>query len=80
MKTLYAESQNTRHNAVFTVHLNYQALLPTSFSSQSRLHELHMEENRLRDLSHFQSLLNLERLYLGMNRIQVCNVCLTSDT
>ena len=33
-----------------------------------------MEENRLRDLSYFQCLRNLERLYLGMNRIQVSKI------
>ncbi|XP_019851716.1 PREDICTED: leucine-rich repeat-containing protein 9-like [Amphimedon queenslandica] len=34
------------------------------------LKEFHLEENRLSDLSHFESVKNLERLYLGMNRIQ----------
>jgi Leucine-rich repeat (LRR) protein len=42
-----------------------------SFIGQRRLQELHMEDNRLRDLSNFQPLLNLQRLYLGMNKIQV---------
>lgn len=32
-----------------------------------------MEENRLRDLSHFKPLPSLERLYLGLNRIQDYN-------
>ena len=51
-----------------------QNLLPSSFTSQCLLRELHMEENRLRDLAYFQSLRNLERLYLGMNRIQVAEL------
>ena len=42
-----------------------------SFMNQWNLQELHMEENRLRELSNFTSLENLQRLYLGMNRIQV---------
>nr|CAB3263538.1 leucine-rich repeat-containing protein 9-like [Phallusia mammillata] len=42
----------------------------TSFVSQWNLQELHLEENRLRDLSNFHHLENLQRLYLGMNRIQ----------
>ena len=42
-----------------------------SFMNQWNLVELHMEENRLRELSHFQYLENLQRLYLGSNRLQV---------
>ncbi|CAK8686447.1 unnamed protein product [Clavelina lepadiformis] len=41
-----------------------------SFVSQWNLQELHLEENRLRDLSNLHHLENLQRLYLGMNRIQ----------
>lgn len=37
------------------------------------LKELHLEENRLRDLSYFHPLPLLERLYLGLNRIQDYN-------
>lgn len=37
------------------------------------LRELHLEENRLRDLSYFSPLPSLERLYLGLNRIQDYN-------
>jgi len=45
-------------------------LQENSVSSLSRLRELHLEENRLRHLSHFSPLPSLERLYLGMNRVQ----------
>ncbi|XP_033624638.1 leucine-rich repeat-containing protein 9-like [Asterias rubens] len=46
-----------------------------SFMNQWNLVELHMEENRLRELSHFQYLENLQRLYLGSNRLQdVCEL------
>ncbi|XP_065844626.1 leucine-rich repeat-containing protein 9-like isoform X3 [Oscarella lobularis] len=45
-------------------------LFSHSFVSQYNLEELHMEENRLKDLSHFECLRALKRLYLGMNRIQ----------
>lgn len=48
-----------------------QSLQQASLTSLGSLRELHIEENRLKDLSHFSPLLNLERLYLGMNRIQV---------
>ncbi|XP_077999840.1 leucine-rich repeat-containing protein 9-like isoform X2 [Glandiceps talaboti] len=41
-----------------------------SFMNQWNLVELHMEENRLRELSNFHHLENLQRLYLGMNRVQ----------
>jgi len=44
----------------------------TSFINQWNLHELHMEENRLRELANINCLENLQRLYLGSNRIQVC--------
>ena len=42
-----------------------------SFANQSRLQELHVEENRLRSLANLQCLQNFHWLYLGMNRIQV---------
>lgn len=43
----------------------------SSFVSQFNLRELHLEENRLKELSHLNSTLpSLERLYLGMNRLQ----------
>ena len=43
----------------------------SSFINQWNLQELHMEENRLRELVNFNCLENLQRLYLGSNRIQV---------
>ena len=42
-----------------------------SFASQWNLQELHMEDNRLKDLGGLMHLENLKRLYLAMNRIQV---------
>lgn len=48
-----------------------KGLTEYSFMNQWNLVELHMEENRMRDLSHFQFLENLQRLYLGSNRLQV---------
>lgn len=43
----------------------------TSFASQRKLQELHIEENRLRSLANLHHLENLLRLYVAMNRIQV---------
>ncbi len=42
-----------------------------SFLGQSNLQELHIEENRLRELTNLGYLENLHRLFLGVNRIQV---------
>lgn len=42
-----------------------------SFANQWNLQELHMEENRIRDLANISCLDHLQRLYLGSNRIQV---------
>lgn len=47
-----------------------KGLNETSFINQWNLQELHMEENRLKELSYFNCLENLQRLYLGSNRIQ----------
>ena len=47
----------------------FQSIQEYSFFGLDRLRELHLEENRLRDLSHFKPLPCLERLYLGLNRI-----------
>eukprot|EP00794_Sanderia_malayensis_P011827 gene11827-13052_t len=41
-----------------------------SFSTQWKITELHVEENRLRELSNLSHLVNLQRLYVGLNRIQ----------
>ncbi len=51
--------------------ITIQVLQARSFVSLSALRELHIEENRLKDLSHMTPLVNLQRLYLGMNKIQV---------
>jgi hypothetical protein len=41
-----------------------------SFVGQvQRLHELHLEENRLRDLSNIEQLKNLQKLFVANNRI-----------
>ena len=45
-----------------------------SLVNQWNLVELHMEENRLKDLSNLMCLENLQRLFLGMNRIQVSTI------
>ena len=50
-----------------------------SFTSQWNLLELHLEENRLKELTHIGCLENLQRLFLGMNRIQVRCVMYTYD-
>ncbi len=42
-----------------------------SFATQWSLQELHIEENRLKDLGGLVHVQNMERLYMGMNRIQV---------
>ena len=58
-----------------------KALTEFSFIAQRHLQELHMEENRLRSLAHFQCLENMQRLFLGMNRIQVgfIHICILAD-
>ena len=48
-----------------------KAIGETSFASQWNLQELHLEENRLKELSYMGCLENLQRLFLGMNRLQV---------
>ena len=42
-----------------------------AFAGNSQLVELHLEENRLRDLSNIAVSDRLQRLFLGFNRIQV---------
>lgn len=57
---------------LFLLNYFFQSLKSSSFSSQLNLRELHLEENRLKELSYLScSLPSLERLYLGMNRLQV---------
>ena len=41
-----------------------------SFINQWNLQELHLEENRIKELSNLGALENLQRLFLGMNRVQ----------
>ncbi|KAM6961269.1 leucine-rich repeat-containing protein 9 [Aplochiton taeniatus] len=47
-----------------------KALGESSFLGQAMLLELHMAENRVRDLNHFHHLTELRRLFLGMNKLQ----------
>ncbi|CAB1335268.1 unnamed protein product [Coregonus sp. 'balchen'] len=48
-----------------------KALGENSFFGQVFLLELHLAENRLRELNHLQPLTELRRLFLGMNKLQV---------
>ena len=48
-----------------------KGLTELSFINQWNLQELHIEENRLRELANLGHLENLQRLYLGSNRLQV---------
>ena len=43
----------------------------SAFAKPSSLLALHLEENRLRELSKLQPLVKLEKLFLGYNKIQV---------
>lgn len=52
-------------------HNRIRAFNDTAFSKPSSLLMLHLEENRLRELSKLQSLVKLEKLFLGYNKIQV---------
>lgn len=57
-----------------------KAVSEFSFASQWNLQELHIEENRLREVGGLNLLENLKRLYLGSNRIHVCMpVCARQD-
>ncbi|KAL0969049.1 hypothetical protein UPYG_G00222010 [Umbra pygmaea] len=47
-----------------------KALRENCFLSQSVLLELHLAENRLRELNHLTPLAQLRRLFLGMNKLQ----------
>lgn len=46
-----------------------KSLNESSLISQWKLNELHMDDNRLKDLSHFGNLQHLQRLFLANNRI-----------
>ncbi|XP_061700025.1 leucine-rich repeat-containing protein 9 isoform X2 [Syngnathoides biaculeatus] len=47
-----------------------RALYENSFISQNVLLELHLTENRIRELNHLYPLIELRKLYLGMNKLQ----------
>lgn len=48
-----------------------KALSETSFIAQSALLELHLAENRIRELNHLEPLTELRKLFLTMNKLQV---------
>ncbi|XP_061650866.1 leucine-rich repeat-containing protein 9 isoform X3 [Phyllopteryx taeniolatus] len=47
-----------------------RALYENSFISQNVLLELHLTENRIRELNHLYPLVELRKLYLAMNKLQ----------
>ncbi|XP_049595742.1 leucine-rich repeat-containing protein 9 isoform X1 [Syngnathus scovelli] len=47
-----------------------RALYENSFVSQGVLLELHLTENRIRELNHLYPLVELRKLFLGMNKLQ----------
>lgn len=49
-----------------------RVLNENSFCSQTSLLELHLSENRLRELTYLQPLPQLRRLFLSMNKLEVC--------
>ena len=48
-----------------------RVITETSFFFQTNLIELHLEENRIRELSYFDRMAKLEKLFLGSNKVQV---------
>lgn len=48
-----------------------KTLAENSFISQNVLLELHLAENRIRELNHLDPLTELRKLFLGMNKLQV---------
>lgn len=48
-----------------------KALADNSFIAQNVLLELHLAENRIRELSNLEPLTELRKLFLGMNKLQV---------
>ena len=48
-----------------------KSLAENSFISQKVLLELHLAENRIRELNHLDPLTELRKLFLGMNKLQV---------
>ncbi|XP_056666815.1 leucine-rich repeat-containing protein 9 isoform X1 [Monodelphis domestica] len=51
-------------------HNRIRAISDSAFVKPSALVALHLEENRLRELTNMQPLVKLEKLYLGYNKIQ----------
>nr|KAF6501217.1 leucine rich repeat containing 9 [Molossus molossus] len=51
-------------------HNRIRAFNDSAFAKPSSLLELHLEENRLRELNNLQPLVKLEKLFLGYNKIQ----------
>lgn len=54
-----------------------KALARNSFTAQSELLELHLEYNRIRELNHLDPLVELRKLFLGMNKLQVLRFFVT---
>lgn len=48
-----------------------KVLAANSFIAQNVLLELHLAENRIRELNHLDPLTELRKLFLGMNKLQV---------
>lgn len=48
-----------------------KALAENSFVGQNALLELHLAENRIRELNHLDPLTELRKLFLGLNKLQV---------
>lgn len=48
-----------------------RVITETSFFFQTNLVELHLEENRIRELSYFDRMGKLEKLFLGSNKVLV---------
>lgn len=48
-----------------------KGLSETSFIAQSGLLELHLAENRIRELNYLEPLTELRKLFLTMNKLQV---------
>lgn len=46
-------------------------LTENSFIAQKVLLELHLAENRIRELNHLSPMTELRKLFLGMNKLQV---------
>ena len=55
-----------------------RVITETSFFFQTNLIELHLEENRIRELSYFDRMIKLEKLFLGSNKVSV-TILLSQD-